>query len=204
MTLSCSRPWLLVVLAACGATPEPAIEPLDEPLSTEAHRAWEHAASTQVPEPARGGPAISSGASPLPPFTQVDRGSARYVGVGQCSACHPDVAEPWVHSAHAEAWDTLEAEGSEHDPRCLPCHVTGMGHPGGFPERPQDETLVGVQCEACHGPGSDHVSAPQAAYGSILPGGSACVACHTHDTSPDFRWETHWPAVDHPRKPVAP
>ena len=26
---------------------------------------------------------------------------------------------------------------------------------------------------------------------------SACVACHTHDTSPDFRWEARWPEIAH-------
>ncbi|MEN9786616.1 MAG: Cytochrome c-554 precursor [Pseudomonadota bacterium] len=157
---------------------------------------------TRVPDLSRGGPPVAEGASPLPPFLGVDRGGARYVGAEACGACHPAAAAVWRASAHAHALSTLRDARAGADPRCLACHVTGLGHPGGWADAgalvPR-AALDGVGCESCHGPGSAHAAAPAAGYGALPSDGSACVACHTHDTSPDFRWETRWPRVAHGR-----
>ena len=125
---------------------------------------------------------------------------------------------------HAHALTTLREAHAAANPSCFTCHVTGYGHPGGWDPRrgsgvagadpvsdgsPPD--LAHVGCEACHGPGSDHVAVPplpgvpqddlRLPYGGLPADGSACVACHTHDTSPDFRWEHRWPAIVHGGEP---
>ena len=165
-----------------------------EPLPTDYHNQATAAASARVPDPARGGPPVHAAASPLPPFLGVDRSEARYVGVTQCAACHPTEAARWSTSRHAHAIETLDEAGRGHDPRCLSCHVTGLGHPGG-----DVSGLAMVGCESCHGPGSEHAASPAPGYGELPADGSACVACHTHDNSPDFRWERYWPEISHGR-----
>jgi hypothetical protein len=185
-----------VTALVAGCAREPAALP--DPVPMGAHAEAAAAAAKRVGDPARGGPAVHPSASPLPPFLGVDRGSARYVGARHCGQCHPGAVSVWESSAHADSLAVLVDAQRSHDPRCLRCHVTGLGHPGGSGEA---TGLAEVGCEACHGPGSDHVQAPGVGgyYGSLPADGSACVGCHTHDNSPAFRWESHWPLVAHER-----
>jgi len=45
------------------------------------------------------------------------------------------------------------------NPRCIECHNTWLEHIPGTPNQYRPETLIaGVTCEACHGPGKEHVS----------------------------------------------
>lgn len=180
----------MLLLLSCGRRAAPP----SEPQPTAYHDRSAAAARALVPDPARGGPPVYTGASPLPPFLGVDRSEARYVGAEACATCHAAAASTLASSRHARSITTLDEVGRGHDPRCLPCHVTGMGHPGG-----DRSGLAVVGCEACHGPGSAHLEAPAAGYGALPSDGSACVGCHTHDNSPDFRWQTYWPAISHGR-----
>ena len=193
---------MLVLLLACAGAPSappPTIERsvAEEPQPTAAHEAWEADALARVPDSARGGPPLHPSQSPLPPFMGVDRGTARYVGSESCASCHPAAWAAWAPSAHAHAVETLRGADRAYDPSCLRCHVTGLGHPGGFDNHEASPGLTAVGCEACHGPGSAHTAAPGSAYGQLPAGGAACVACHSHDNSPSFTWETYWPVVSH-------
>jgi hypothetical protein len=125
----------------------------------------------------------------------VSRATATYVGEAACAGCHPAAAAVWAQTDHARAQATLDAALAGRDPECLACHLTGLGHPGGA--RPGQAELLGVQCEACHGPGSDHLRAPRAPYGSLPADASACVGCHTHENSPDFAFAPYWRRVAH-------
>jgi len=192
-----------LALLACARTPPaspiPAETPapIEEPLPQGYHLAAEAAAAARVADPARGGPPVHPSASPLPPFRGVDRAVSTYVSSETCAGCHPAEAAVWSGSAHAGARDTLVAADKGYDPTCLSCHVTGMMHPGGFAGMKETPTLEHVGCESCHGPGSEHAAAPAAGYGELPGGPEACVACHTHDNSPDYRWDAYWPQVAH-------
>ncbi len=112
----------------------------------------------------------------------------RYLGQTSCAKCHPEIARRWARTAHATAMQTLVEKQRQSDPACIPCHVTGYGQPGGFRDMGATPWLAGVQCEVCHGPGSDHMTT-----GGGLPYGSVsaldCVRCHTVAQSPDFSYQ---------------
>ena len=168
-----------------------------EPLPSGAFQHLEELAQQRVPDPLRGGPPFSPDSSPLPPFSNVNRGTAHYVGADTCASCHPQAAAVWQKSHHAKAMQTLEKARASYNPACVRCHSTGFQHPGGYQRGP---ALAAVGCESCHGPGSDHLLAPTQEYGSLPADGSACVACHTHDQAPDFQWEVGWPKIQHGRE----
>lgn len=89
---------------------------------------------------------------------------AKYIGVRKCKLCHPLQHRTWKknqekHIKAFAAFDTLPApykDTAKKDPNCIRCHVTGYGKPGGFKSIEETPKMAGVQCEACHGPGSAH------------------------------------------------
>ena len=106
-----------------------------------------------------------------------------YVGLETCAACHADVAASFGETAHANALEVLEAAGSDGDPECLGCHATGL----------EDSKFVdgAVTCEACHGPGGEHVATGDKAEINNEIGEADCLKCHTADWSPDFDYESY-------------
>ena len=111
---------------------------------------------------------------------------ARFAGVGGCSGCHLSIVEQWSKSAHAAAWKTLVRSGKKAQANCVPCHVTGHGEPGGFVDEQATPHLVGVGCEACHGPAAAHLADPARPYGKT--GLASCTSCHTAEMDPTFNY----------------
>jgi YVTN family beta-propeller protein len=125
-----------------------------------------------------------------------------YVGVKVCASCHQGEGmghqfSKWLSSRHARAYAVLskpeakkiaELSGIPQEPQesamCLGCHATGAR----AEEWEKDETFFaedGVQCEKCHGPGSEYMNAAvmsnrQAAEkaGLMMPTTDDCMACH--------------------------
>jgi hypothetical protein len=126
---------------------------------------------------------------------------ATYVGVAKCKICHSKQHKIWSGSKHATAFETLKPV-EQKDPKCLACHVTGY-------RTTQQATaeMSGVQCEACHGPGSlyikihpkkDKEGAKKA--GMIAkPEPESCKSCHNPD-SPTFKgfdYAKLWEQIKH-------
>jgi hypothetical protein len=95
---------------------------------------------------------------------------AHYIGAKKCKQCHFKQHRTWKKNTtykHAAAWTDLEPhlksedQKDEHGRACLSCHATGFGAPdrSGFEDTKASAHLLGVQCEACHGPGSNHAVA---------------------------------------------
>jgi len=111
--------------------------------------------------------------------------AADYITAAKCKMCHKVQYASWEGLAHATAFDTLEGD-DQGNAECLKCHATG-----GTADMP------GVQCEACHGAGSDYKSMKvmkdrdaSVAAGLAIPDESTCKGCHEgapHDQKPfDF------------------
>jgi hypothetical protein len=107
-----------------------------------------------------------------------------FVGKDKCKLCHKVEHDSWLTTVHAKAWDALKPEEQKKD-ECIVCHSTGKDAAGVL--------ITGVQCEACHGPGSAYKSQANMkdkklamAAGLIEPTKAVCVKCH-NDKSPTFK-----------------
>ena len=143
----------------------------------------------------------------------------QYVGDTKCKMCHSKDTlggaefPAWEKTAHAKAFESLKPGAkadaktkAKLDPQkdystdaaCLKCHNTGYGKPSAA-----DAKLEGVQCEACHGPGSEYKSPKimgkkkyqdnkEAAHkdalaaGLVMPTEELCKGCHNQE-SPTFK-----------------
>ncbi len=138
--------------------------------------------------------------------------SADYVGVKKCRMCHKGekrgkVFEKWAAREHANAFETLKKAGKEKDPACLKCHVTGFNN-GGYKIGDENASkFEGVQCEACHGPGSTYKKMSvmkdknkALAAGLFYPKEKDCKVCHD-DTkckaAKKFNYKEYLKKIDH-------
>lgn len=167
-----------------------------------------------------GAVAVALAGAPSAEPTQAKPKVNHYIGVAKCKNCH-NVAdsggqyECWTKSKHAEAFKTLASEESkklasakgiadaQKDDKCLKCHVTAFGVADDQLQKGFDRTL-GVQCEACHGPGEAHMKARLAAAAAdenadpkvrktvgegeiqVSVEAKLCTSCHNAD-SPSYK-----------------
>lgn len=108
--------------------------------------------------------------------------NAKYVSDKKCYFCHKKQAKDHIKSAHAKSFDSLAENGQEDNAKCLPCHTTGYGKPGGFVDANSTPDMMGVGCQSCHGPGSAHVenglSKLQKRQTIGLKSSDSCLNCH--------------------------
>jgi len=124
-------------------------------------------------------------------------GERSFVGVNGCARCHEDATAFWTETKHARAYQTLVTVKKQFSLDCIQCHVTGWQQPTGVCRI--DRTQVGgpgvdgrgvgrqdVQCENCHGPGSEHVKDGTGAFIQLQVPASSCIRCHEAANSPHF------------------
>jgi predicted CXXCH cytochrome family protein len=115
--------------------------------------------------------------------------------VTQCGECHPSQQANWVETAHAHAFETLAMIGREGpEQSCAPCHnISDRGNTVDDPSlgfvMTGNSHLRNVQCENCHGPGSDHLANP-----SIEP--VAPIAVNFDVGCGECHQDAHHPFVD--------
>lgn len=125
-----------------------------------------------------------------------------YIGNRKCRLCHFEYFKEWAKDPHANAFARLGR--MQNNPYCLKCHTTGYGEPQGFVSEKITPELRGVQCEACHGPGSRHKDNPHDK--NALPIGrkidypTVCIKCHDRNWTPEFDYEKYRTRIEH-RKP---
>ncbi len=127
-----------------------------------------------------------------------DESPDHFVGAEVCGRCHPSEYAQWKTTAHARAWQTLVDQKKDATPECVTCHVVGYKKPGGFQSAEDAGKLGNVQCENCHGMGTQHEAWPKA--GSRVTE-ATCRQCHNETTSPKFDFAVYQPHVVH--TPVA-
>lgn len=101
-----------------------------------------------------------------------------YVGAVNCMACHTSQHADWSGTIHSTAFDTLVDSGNGDNVLCFPCHAVGYGSPSGFVDLDTTPHLADIQCENCHGPGSNHVADPNNVLLEIILDGEHCGVCH--------------------------
>lgn len=104
-----------------------------------------------------------------------------------CGNCHPGSQAQWAGTAHAGAWETLQASGHA-EASCEPCHsVSDRGNATTDPNvgfaASSDPRFVDVQCENCHGPAVQHLANPAGpkplpAFEAARSSGNGCGECH--------------------------
>ena len=134
----------------------------------------------------------------------------KYSPASSCKKCHFKQYKSWKDTSMALTFEKLKpgvaAEAKTkagldpnadytHDAKCLPCHTTGYGKPGGFVSIEETPELAGIACDSCHGPSESYLEIMTIKYkshpikemtdlGLIYPSTEAqCVACH-NDESP--------------------
>lgn len=140
----------------------------------------------------------------------------QYVGAEACGKCHKrettgNQLGQWQQSKHAKAFASLgtpeakkiaAAKGiadPQKDGKCLKCHVTAFGVDAALIAKPAIEgekgyqAEDGVQCESCHGPGSQYKArkvmkdkTAAIAAGLIIPDEKVCKTCHNAE-SPSYK-----------------
>lgn len=126
----------------------------------------------------------------------VRKDTAAFSGSKLCMTCHGKAGEVWKKSLHSKALKTLEVEGHDRDPECVPCHVVGLDSTKGFVSRAKTPLLADVGCESCHGTGAAHAKAPKKVKLKKVEK-SACLTCHTPENSPTFNFESYWKRIKH-------
>ncbi|MEO8230652.1 MAG: cytochrome c family protein [Ignavibacteriota bacterium] len=156
---------------------------------------------------------------------RAQNGEHKYVGVKLCGMCHKTEAVGkqyviWENSKHAHAYKTLTTAEADQVAKekgyttkaveteeCLKCHVTGYKVDASlFTDK--FNISDGIQCEACHGPGSDYKSkkimedkklAVENGLKIYESPEQLCVTCHNEE-SPSFKgfnFKEMWAKIEH-------
>ena len=154
-----------------------------------------------------------------------DKKANSFIGAEACGTCHKTEKQGkqldiWKKSAHAQAFKTLQSEKADKiaadlghktpaakTEACLKCHASGYN---------VDKALLGekfkiedgVQCETCHGAGSNYKSLKvmKSREESIKSGliihektESFCTSCHNSEspTFKEFKFAEMWDKIKH-------
>lgn len=152
----------------------------------------------------------------------------KYVGVTTCvGACHKTETQGnqlsiWQGTKHSQAFKTLQTPEADkiakdkgfttaaaETPQCLKCHTIGKDiDPAELETTFNKED--GVQCESCHGPGSEYKKLSimkdrekSKENGLIIhtEKEAFCTGCHNSEspTFKSFSYDEMWAKIQHPR-----
>lgn len=143
-----------------------------------------------------------------------------YVGASKCKICHRSESrgsqyQIWEKSKHSQSFEAFQTdkaqeyaqqagvENPSESEKCLQCHSPLFNEAPEFKEE-------GVNCESCHGPGSEYkslsvmknqeeaVKKGLKVYESTEEIKSVCLSCHEDAHNQDFDFESSWEKIKHP------
>jgi len=133
--------------------------------------------------------------------------NAFYVGSQACRECHATVYDSVAKTRHALTFtddpnnpnDFYSVWHSEGEPEsCLPCHTTGWDTTNenhGADEPAYRKRMMTIQCEACHGPASEHIKGGgDPSKITLSYAAEVCGQCHVGDHHPTY---TEWTQSKH-------
>jgi predicted CXXCH cytochrome family protein len=127
-----------------------------------------------------------------------------YLGAEACRQCHSSTLHQAENTRHfltfvddpKNPYDFVSIWKADGQPNsCLQCHTTGWDpaeNNHGADEAEYRKNLLGIQCEACHGPGSEHVKGGgDASKITVSYAAEVCGSCHVGDHNPTYtEWKT--------------
>jgi cytochrome c554/c'-like protein len=116
-----------------------------------------------------------------------------YLGARACKTCHQETWAAYTESAHSKAFMSIRSKGQSNEPECILCHSTGYRYKQGYSDERPYNKMVNVQCEACHGYGTEHSRDGK----WLAQAKDSCVTCHDQKNSPDFDYELYWEKIKH-------
>ena len=157
-------------------------------------------------------------------FMQAQNGHS-YVGADGCAMCHKTEKQGsqfsiWQNSKHSKAFETLKTDKANQiaaekgfktpaveTPECLKCHATGYNLDASLLGK-KFKIEDGVQCETCHGPGSDYKDMKimkdkdlAVKNGLVMHDKleSFCIGCHNVEspTFVDINVDEAWQKIKH-------
>ena len=126
-----------------------------------------------------------------------------YLGAEACRQCHSTAYNNESATRHFTTFDKDSAffkgwTGAGQPESCLLCHTTGWDEDAsnhGADEADYRKNLLGIQCEACHGPGSEHVKGGgDPSKITVDYSAELCGSCHTGSHHPTY---DEWKTSDH-------
>ena len=161
-------------------------------------------------------------------ITSAEPAQFLYIGVEKCAgACHKgdskgNQLEIWQDSKHSMAFKNLQTPEADkiaqekgyttpaaETPECVKCHTLGIDLSTAPLEDSFDKTQ-GVQCETCHGPGSEYKKLSimkdrelSKQNGLIIhtEKEAFCTGCHNSEspTFKGFNYDEMWAKIKHPK-----
>jgi hypothetical protein len=154
------------------------------------------------------------------------QGKPAFVGSEVCGACHKTEKQGnqlgiWKATAHAKAFEALKTKEADEIAKklghttpaaetdaCLKCHVSGQGVAAEL-KQAKFKMEDGVQCETCHGAGSEYKSLKimkdkkeAIAHGLVFHEKKEdyCTGCHNSEspTFKGFEFAAMWDKIKHP------
>jgi hypothetical protein len=162
----------------------------------------------------------------LTPFILIQAQNGHsYIGVEACAMCHKTEKQGsqlsiWQNSKHSKAYETLKTDKANQiakekgfstlaveTPECLKCHVSGYNIDASLKGK-KFKVEDGVQCETCHGAGSDYKDMKVMKDKDLaIKNGlvmhdkleSFCIGCHNVEspTFVDMNIDEAWQKIKH-------
>ncbi len=109
-----------------------------------------------------------------------------YVGEKECRDCHSNEHASWRQSMHGRTFSDLIRNRESEQEMKVKRAVTGWMETTGYVDRRESSHLYNVQCESCHGRGSEHVRTKGAALETLVKPETTCLTCHSPEQTPNF------------------